>query len=90
MKKQFLDTPGLSQSWGISKNTFQPILISGVNIKTINGQAILGAGNLEVTADIGTVSWDDIEGKPTWTAGDNISWSDIAGKPEWITTQTIL
>jgi hypothetical protein len=31
--------------------TVQPVLVSGTNIKTINGASVLGAGNLVVASD---------------------------------------
>lgn len=33
-------------------HTYQPFLESGYNIKTINGNSILGSGNLEITPDL--------------------------------------
>jgi hypothetical protein len=33
---------------------FQPTLVSGTNIKTINGASVLGNGDLPVTADLWT------------------------------------
>lgn len=41
----------------------QDTLISGSNIKTINGESILGNGDIVVSS--GSVSWEDIQNKPT-------------------------
>ena len=44
----------------------QETLVSGENIKTINGESILGSGNITITGGSGTI----------FTAGDNIDISD--------------
>ena len=58
----------------------QDTLISGTNIKTINGDSILGSGNLVIQS--GTSNWDDIQGKPQFaevaTSGD---YNDLINKP---------
>lgn len=59
----------------------QDTLVSGKNIKTINGESVLGAGNIEIQG--GTSNWDDITGKPEFaevaTSGD---YNDLTNKPE--------
>lgn len=58
----------------------QDTLVSGTNIKTINGDSILGSGNLVIQS--GTSNWDDIQGKPQFaevaTSGD---YNDLINKP---------
>lgn len=58
----------------------QDTLVSGQNIKTINGQSVLGAGNIAIQG--GTSNWDDITGKPDFaevaTSGD---YNDLTNKP---------
>ena len=58
----------------------QDTLVSGTNIKTINGNSILGNGNLVIQS--GTSNWDDIQGKPQFagvaTSGD---YNDLINKP---------
>ena len=58
----------------------QDTLVSGTNIKTINGETILGNGNLVIQS--GTSNWDDIQGKPQFavvaTSGD---YNDLINKP---------
>ena len=58
----------------------QDTLVSGQNIKTINGQSVLGAGNIAIQG--GTSNWDDITGKPEFaevaTSGD---YNDLINKP---------
>lgn len=44
-----LDNAIKSAAEGVTPGTFQDTLVSGVNIKTINGESVLGAGNLEIT-----------------------------------------
>ena len=55
----------------------QDTLVSGTNIKTINGDSILGSGNLVIQR-----GWDDIQGKPQFaevaTSGD---YNDLINKP---------
>ena len=55
----------------------QDKLVSGTNIKTINGDSILGNGNLVIQS-----GWDDIQGKPQFarvaTSGD---YNDLINKP---------
>ena len=58
----------------------QDTLVSGTNIKTINGDSILGNGNLVIQS--GASNWDDIQGKPQFaevaTSGD---YNDLINKP---------
>lgn len=58
----------------------QDTLVSGQNIKTINGESVLGAGNIAIQG--GTSNWDDITGKPDFaevaTSGD---YNDLTNKP---------
>ena len=60
--------------------TKQDTLVSGQNIKTINGESVLGAGNIAIQG--GTSNWDDITGKPEFaevaTSGD---YNDLTNKP---------
>ena len=46
MAKQFLDATGLLHLWEKINNVFQKKLVSGNNIKTINGASIVGSGNI--------------------------------------------
>lgn len=63
-----------------SLSSKQDTLVSGTNIKTINGDSILGSGNLVIQS--GTSNWDDIQGKPQFagvaTSGD---YNDLINKP---------
>ena len=63
------------------KTDKQDTLVSGQNIKTINGNSILGSGNIDITGG-GTSNWDDIQGKPQFaevaTSGD---YNDLINKP---------
>lgn len=61
--------------------TKQDTLVSGTNIKTINGQSVLGAGNIAIQG--GTSNWDDITGKPEFaTVATSGSYNDLSDKPE--------
>lgn len=59
----------------------QDTLVSGTNIKTINGESVLGAGNIVIQG--GTSNWDDITGKPEFaTVATSGSYNDLSDKPE--------
>lgn len=49
----------------------QDLLVSGVNIKTINGQSVVGPGDLVVT--VASVPWTSITGTPDTLAGYGIT-----------------
>lgn len=44
--------------------TKQDLLVSGTNIKTINGQDILGSGNLDISGGGGTTDYNQLTNKP--------------------------
>jgi len=67
-------------------NAKQPTLVSGTNIKTINGESVLGSGDLETGVNIVggfSSNWSEktwsgltsIYGKSIWTCGSNIYYS---------------
>lgn len=59
----------------------QDTLVSGQNIKTINGQSVLGEGNIAIQG--GTSNWDDIQGKPEFAeVATSGSYNDLTDKPE--------
>lgn len=43
----------------------QDTLVSGTNIKTINGESVLGSGNITISGGGGSTDWNDITNKPT-------------------------
>lgn len=55
---KFLDMSGLTQVWDAIKDRFQTKLVSGTNIKTINGESILTSGNI----DAATQDWVNEQG----------------------------
>lgn len=55
--------------------TYQPILVSGTNIKTINGSSVLGAGDLTIS---GLPPQSGNNGKYLQTDGTNASWQDVS------------
>ena len=58
----------------------QDTLVSGTNIKTINGGSILGSGNLVIQS--GTSNWDDIQGKPQFAeVATSGNYNDLSNKP---------
>lgn len=60
--------------------TKQDTLVSGTNIKTINGESVLGEGNIDITG--GTSNWDDITGKPEFAeVATSGSYNDLTNKP---------
>lgn len=63
-----------------SLSSKQDTLVSGTNIKTINGETILGSGNLVIQS--GTSNWDDIQGKPQFAGvATSGNYNDLINKP---------
>ena len=59
----------------------QDTLVSGQNIKTINGESVLGEGNIAIQG--GTSNWADITGKPEFAeVATSGSYNDLSDKPE--------
>jgi hypothetical protein len=54
----------------------QPTLVSGTNIKTINGESVLGAGNIVVSGGGGVSSVNTLDGALTLAAGSNVTITD--------------
>ena len=48
MTTKYLDSSGLTYFWGKLKDYFQPKLVSGTNIKTVNNNSLLGSGNITI------------------------------------------
>lgn len=59
---------------------YQSKLLSGSNVKTINGQSILGSGNLVVTTDVSTIPFSSLINTPTTISGYGIT--DVYTKTE--------
>lgn len=48
---KFLTTDGTNASWAtVDLTAYQPLLVSGTNIKTVNGSSLLGSGDLTISA----------------------------------------
>jgi hypothetical protein len=54
----------------------QETLVSGTNIKTINSQSLLGAGNIDISGSGGVTSIDGLDGAITLIEGSNITITD--------------
>jgi hypothetical protein len=54
----------------------QETLVSGTNIKTINSQSLLGAGNIDISGSGGVASIDGLDGAITLIEGSNITITD--------------
>ena len=61
-------------TWASSSYGFQKILESGTNIKTINGQSLLGSGNIEVQGS-------GVQVQANWNETDDTSPAYIQNKP---------
>lgn len=64
-----------SFSTSIDLSNYQPKLVSGQNIKTINGQSILGSGNIEIVVGDAFPS-DGVEGQYLKKSGTGVKWDD--------------
>ena len=71
-------------SAGTSYHSYQKQLVSGTNIKTINGESILGEGNLEIYGGGGTTDYTQLTNKPQINSVElsgNKSLSDLGIQP---------
>lgn len=59
---------------------YQSKLLSGSNVKTINGQSILGSGNLVITTDVSAIPFSSLINTPTTISGYGIT--DVYTKTE--------
>lgn len=67
-----------------SYHSYQEQLVSGTNIKTINGESILGEGNLEISGGGGTTDYNQLTNKPQINSVElsgNKSLSDLGIQP---------
>nr|DAJ17435.1 MAG TPA: hypothetical protein [Siphoviridae sp. ctuCR5] len=67
-----------------SYHSYQEQLVSGTNIKTINGESILGEGNLEISGGGGTTDYTQLTNKPQINSVElsgNKSLSDLGIQP---------
>jgi hypothetical protein len=68
--------PVQSVNGGTGAVSVQPTLVSGTNIKTINGESVLGAGNIVVSGSGGVSSVNTLDGALTLAAGSNVTITD--------------
>lgn len=68
MAKEYLDKTGLAYFWNKIKTKLsakQDTLVSGTNIKTINGNSLLGSGNISISSGgSGTSDYDSLSNRP--------------------------
>lgn len=64
-----------SFSTSIDLSNYQPKLVSGQNIKTINGQSVLGSGNIEIVVGDAFPS-DGVEGQYLKKSDTGVKWDD--------------
>ena len=70
-------------------NGKQDTLVSGTSIKTINGESLLGSGDIKITGGSSEVTWDNVTGKPTFaTVATSGAYSDLTGTPNLSSYQT--
>ena len=60
----YLDKIGLSHFWDKINAKKQDTLVSGTNIKTINGESLIGSGNLVIGGG-GTSDYDQLTNRPS-------------------------
>ena len=67
-KLDSIDTAEIEQVIGdvaLLQTDKQDTLVSGTNIKTINGESLLGSGDITISGGGGSTDWNDITNKPT-------------------------
>ena len=71
--QDFMKVAGEEDSVDAKLNSKQDTLVSGTNIKTINGQSILGSGNITIegTSESKPATYDTIGGILATDSGDN-------------------
>ena len=51
----------------------QDTLVSGTNIKTINGNSLLGSGDITISGgEVGSVNWNDIQYAPSYSSASDL------------------
>ena len=95
-----IDTSASNTEVQTLKTDKQDTLVSGTNIKTINGQSLLGEGNIEIQqSELPIASADTLGGVKVGTglsinsesgvlSADSPEWNNISGKPEDIVNIT--
>lgn len=95
-----IDTSSINAEVQTLKTDKQDTLVSGTNIKTINGQSLLGEGNIEIQqSELPIASADTLGGVKVGTglsinpesgvlSADSPEWNNISGKPEDIVNIT--
>ena len=68
-----LDAYGNLTDSGRNANSFQDVLTSGTNIKTINGQTILGPGNINISLSAAGLTLDEVADGQTRVIPTNTS-----------------
>lgn len=48
----------IGNTWTLDTASYQPALVSGVNIKTVNGQSVLGSGDLAISGGGGAAGFE--------------------------------
>ena len=85
MASKYLDNAGLTYLWGKLKAYFQPKLVSGTNIKTINNQSLLGSGNIAISGGASGAVYITEQGTSgiwtyrKWNSGIAECWGTWAG-----------
>lgn len=81
---------GLSADTIASLSGKQDTLISGVNIKTVNGQSILGSGDISITSETGVVSSIIINGNYVVFTGGTVNLGDyITQDKEYVISSSL-
>lgn len=87
-------TKTAANTWSLDTTSYQPLLVSGTNIKTINGTSLLGSGDIVISAGASVTTsttapvsptanqlwWDSTNGqlKIYYNDGDSNQWVDAS------------
>ena len=73
------DTNSTTYKYDTLTGAFQPLLVSGTNIKTINNQSILGSGNIDIQSGADVEAYTASEVETIWDSVLPSSFSFIKG-----------
>lgn len=85
LKQWMSDTgTGGGGGWSFTELTNVPAIVIATNLKTVNGESLLGGGNLDVEAN--TIQWENVVNKPTIPTKT----SELENDAEFVPLETLI